>query len=500
MAGCFGQILPTVPANIFRITLSNYSTIGEFKLKDQDFNMRGIGRSYFDDETKNNLGFFNGAHDLYHMGDMLINDLVTIESYLTNFNVINGTSLPVFNAGYYDTTRTAIPYGTFTELKERKEKGRKIRIDYGVSNEMMLSVIVPNIFSLKEEYKASATIDRIYGVDDLIDYHNGAMAKIDSFFQTITFITLPSGTRDTLNMIYDDFYSDGGSHSVLWALHAQNKPFSRGFIDPRFMSPNFSYGDTVTFDSLQSYYVPSLRSASGINDISLGVTALLKGEPSWTSNKAGVLYGRVFLSIPFGFTIEPFKEVGIKQLTQLNIGSGVSRVSLGLYGGYNWNNKSSSRVYGSIDIISSAPELLYTPINLFAGAHTNPDSIISKVGETYKLNEGNWLKSLVGYEFEISKDKLLLKFESRTISKSRDDYTSLDKGWDKWMEKHKGYDSANSRWDLCGEVWVLNSKSKKRIGPLSFDLVLGIRKTINANNTFDGYKLYSGITTYLQGW
>jgi hypothetical protein len=266
------------------------------------------------------------------------------------------------------------------------------------------------------------------------------------------------------------------------------------------MSPNFSYGDTVTFDSLQSYYVPSLRSASGINDISLGVTALLKGEPSWTSNKAGVLYGRVFLSIPFGFTIGPFKEVGPKQLTQLNIGSGVSRVSLGLYGGYNWNNKSSSRVYGSIDIISSAPELLYTPINLFAGAHTNPDSIISKVGETYKLNEGNWLKSLVGYEFEISKEKLLLKFESRTISKSRDDYTSLDKGWDKWMEKHKGYDSANSRWDLCGEVWVLNSKSKKRIGPLSFDLVLGIRKTINANNTFDGYKLYSGITTYLQGW
>jgi hypothetical protein len=180
MAGCFGQIFPTVPANIFRITLSNYSTIGEFKLKDQDFNMRGIGRSYFDDETKNNLGFFNGAHDLYHMGDMLINDLVTIESYLTNFNVINGTSLPVFNAGYYDTTRTAIPYGTYTELKERKEKGRKIRIDYGVSNEMMLSVIIPNIFSLKEEYKASATIDRIYGVDDLIDYHNGAMAKIDS--------------------------------------------------------------------------------------------------------------------------------------------------------------------------------------------------------------------------------------------------------------------------------------------------------------------------------
>ena len=67
MAGCFGQILPTVPANIIRITLSDYSAIGELKLKGQEFNMRGLGRSYFDDETKNDLGFFNGAHDLYHI-------------------------------------------------------------------------------------------------------------------------------------------------------------------------------------------------------------------------------------------------------------------------------------------------------------------------------------------------------------------------------------------------------------------------------------------------
>ena len=67
MAECFGQILPTVPANIIRISLSNYSSIGEFKLKNQEFDMRGIGRSYFDDETKNDLGFFNGAYDLYHI-------------------------------------------------------------------------------------------------------------------------------------------------------------------------------------------------------------------------------------------------------------------------------------------------------------------------------------------------------------------------------------------------------------------------------------------------
>jgi len=68
------------------------------------------------------------------------------------------------------------------------------------------------------------------------------------------------------------------------------------------------------------------------------------------------------------------------------------------------------------------------------------------------------------------------------------------------MENHKGYDSAIRRWDVCTELWILNSKSKDRIGPISFDMVLGLEKIISANNTFDGFKLYSGITTYLQGW
>ena len=67
-------------------------------------------------------------------------------------------------------------------------------------------------------------------------------------------------------------------------------------------------------------------------------------------------------------------------------------------------------------------------------------------------------------------------------------------------EKRKGYDSASKRWDVSAEAWLLNSKSKDRIGPFSFDIVFGLRKTISADYAFDGFKLYSGITTYLQGW
>ena len=201
IVACYGQILPTVPANMFRITFDKYSMAGELNLEDQEFNMRGIGRSYFDDATKSELGYYNGAYDLYHVGDLLINEFVTIESYMKNFNSTYTTNLPVFGAGYYDTTRIAIPSGTLNEKKEYKQRGRNFRIDYGISNEFMLSLVVPNIYSMREEYSANATIDRIYGVDDLIDYHINAMAEIDSFFQTISFITPVSYTHLTLPTI-----------------------------------------------------------------------------------------------------------------------------------------------------------------------------------------------------------------------------------------------------------------------------------------------------------
>ena len=64
IVACYGQILPTVPANMFRITLDNYSMTGELNLKGQEFNMRGVGRSYFDDITRNDSGFYIGAYDL----------------------------------------------------------------------------------------------------------------------------------------------------------------------------------------------------------------------------------------------------------------------------------------------------------------------------------------------------------------------------------------------------------------------------------------------------
>ena len=136
----FGQVLPTIPANIFRITVQNYNRSETLVLNNQQFGMHGITRAYFDKTKKNNIGSFISTNDLYHIGSSHLNELVTIESFLANFNNIYGTSLPVFNAGYIDTSRSVISNGVLSETRKQEEIGRKIKIDYGISNDVMLSV------------------------------------------------------------------------------------------------------------------------------------------------------------------------------------------------------------------------------------------------------------------------------------------------------------------------------------------------------------------------
>ena len=174
----FGQVLPTIPANIFRITIQNYSHSKRLILNNQQFDMHGITKAYFDKTIKNNFGSFTSTNDLYHVGASSLNEFVTIESFLTKFNNSYGTSLPVFKAGYIDTSREVISNGVLSESRKQKEVGRKIKIDYGISNDVSLSVEIPNIRSLTENYKNSFIIDPIYGADELIDYHINAKPKI----------------------------------------------------------------------------------------------------------------------------------------------------------------------------------------------------------------------------------------------------------------------------------------------------------------------------------
>ena len=110
---------------------------------------------------KNGVGAYTSANDLYHIGSNQLNQSVTIGSFLNEFNSTYGTNLPIFDAGYVDTSRSVISNGLISEERRQDELGRSIKIDYGISNDIMLSVEIPTIDSINEKYSNSATIDRV---------------------------------------------------------------------------------------------------------------------------------------------------------------------------------------------------------------------------------------------------------------------------------------------------------------------------------------------------
>ena len=67
---------------------------------DQQFGIHGIGKAYFDNTIKNDVGEYTSTNDLYHIGSNQLSHSVTIGSFLNDFNSNYGTNLPIFDPAY----------------------------------------------------------------------------------------------------------------------------------------------------------------------------------------------------------------------------------------------------------------------------------------------------------------------------------------------------------------------------------------------------------------
>ena len=142
-----GQILPTIPRNVFRISLGSKVEDSQWDLKNNLFSLDGIGRRYFDYGTHSSSLRFSSNHDLYHSGTAYIDSITTIEEWMTNFNLSYGYSLPTFGAQNIDTSRVMEPSGQFSERRSKSVLKRYVHLDYGMSNEITLSMSIPIIDS-----------------------------------------------------------------------------------------------------------------------------------------------------------------------------------------------------------------------------------------------------------------------------------------------------------------------------------------------------------------
>ena len=91
--------------------MQNYNSSSSMISNEQQFGIHGISKAYFDNTIKNGVGAYTSANDLYHIGSNQLNQSVTIGSFLNEFNSTYGTNLPIFDAGYVDTSRSVISNG-----------------------------------------------------------------------------------------------------------------------------------------------------------------------------------------------------------------------------------------------------------------------------------------------------------------------------------------------------------------------------------------------------
>ena len=510
------QILPTVPKNVFRITYGNYSSQDMWDSETQNFDFKNIGRAYFDNEVKGDGGVFSSPFDLYHKGSINLDTVQTIESWMNWFNNQKGTNLPVFEAGFIDTSSSVYVGGTFKESLKREKAYDSYKIEYGLTNKITISVDL----SLVSRYTVDQSILElnsypINGVNDLISYHKNAKLELENFRNSDTYFYMSDSLKYKIDRVYDTLYTENSPHSVLWVFNIGDDPLNNGFVGDRFIpylrwfnevgiegTPINEIGkDTVKLSDLINYYYPSQKSSSGLDDTRIGIKMLLAGAPAWSMSKnKSALYGIVRLLIPSGYTIRSFKDVRQKQFSKENIGIGVKRYSLGLQGDYFFRDRRNFRIFGKILFSASTPERLYTPINILAANHTNPDSIITIIGETYKYTEGSSVFNEFGIGFDPKPNRFRLKITLKNIHKKRDQFLSNDRHWDSWKESHDGYDTSYKKRDIKMEAYFINNHSDNRFGPLPFECFLGLRTNLSSTNTFYGSLMYFGLIFNLQGW
>tara|TARA_Y100000748_G_scaffold299644_1_gene296819 strand:- start:1927 stop:3462 length:1536 start_codon:yes stop_codon:yes gene_type:complete len=496
-----GQILPTVPDNVFRISIGEDISESSWDLNDNEFIMHGIGKNYFDYSILDEELRFSSGFDLYHSGSIYIDSINTIESWLKNVNSSFGLTLPIFNAQNINTSKNMSPKGIFSENRTKKVHTRVMKIDYGMSDEMTLHLLLPLIQSYRVDQNFSDySIGKVIGAQSLIEYHQQAKEELSTYINSNNFNSLDRGIKDTLEMIFDMFYTSEGKYSVNWVFHSQDDPINNLLTNEKFSPPGIDK-DSVSIYDLVSFYYPNQKLGSGLDDVKIGATVLLDGKSSWAQDGAGdAIYGRFQLNIPFGQTLSQFLDIGKKQFSQAKVGSGVNRWSLGLYASKSIISKNVRRIFFQSDIQFSTLKTLNTPVSLFSGMHTHPDSILRIIGNTYKYDMGTGFLLKTGLEAEMLKNRFRLRSEIIINYKGKDNYISNSLEWDNWMEEYSGNMPYFSKVELNCELWLLNSLSEHRIGPMPFDLNAGFKTTLTANNTYADLSLFSSITMYYQGW
>ena len=267
-----------------------------------------------------------------------------------------------------------------------------------------------------------------------------------------------------------------------------------------------------SLDSLLNLYYPNKRSTSGLGDASLGMKILLYGHPSWTGKEPISIYGGVSLQLPTAKKLGSYKtklknDNGVPhQVFDLPVGNGMTRYSYSLFGEFfKYFNKRLVNITWRIEQGKYSRELVNTPVSFLWGSETNPDSIISKIGNSFLHQLGDeFLLSAMG-KLELFPDRLSITAGINSIRTERDFVLSENSNWDNWMiSRIKDGEIIHDTKKTQVRQYILatfhNVHPIKSFGPVLFDIEIGASFPYFTRHTYTFANTWIGLQAYFQAW
>ena len=266
----------------------------------------------------------------------------------------------------------------------------------------------------------------------------------------------------------------------------------------------------VPMDQLLSHYYPKSKTNSGLGNVSLGMNLLLLGNPAWRGGKNKYsLYGGIDITFPFGERLKKYhaKDVdseGIpNQYKQLPIGNGLTRWRIKAFGElYRKLWARLINVNWSVNLSSFNRDIINPPISFLWIQETSADSISRAIGDAVLYEQGKQIYGSIQGQMEIWPQRMFFSVGMDWMFTGRDQYFSSSDTWDKWMVSRKNYDSRKNVATQFLKFNFLNVDSFKQIGPIPFELEVGIRWFVPllTYQTFGYTSSWIRISSYFQAW
>ena len=275
----------------------------------------------------------------------------------------------------------------------------------------------------------------------------------------------------------------------------------------------WSIADDTTqspMDQLMIKYFPATKSNTGMGDVTMGMNILFLGNPAWRGgqNKYSV-YGGIDITLPFGerlkkYNVKDVDDDGIPhQFKQLPIGNGLTQWRIKAFGKlYRKVRGRLININWSVHMSSFSREIINPPISFLWIENADADSISRAIGESVLYEQGGQVFGAIQGQLEIWPKRLFLSAGMDWMFSGRDQYFSKSDVWNEWMVKQNNYDTQKTIATQVLKVNFLNVDPFKQIGPVPFELEIGVRWFVPllTYHTYGNTSSWIRISSYFQAW